>query len=91
MGSRSGLDLRKISSPPGFDSGTSSLLSVATPTELPGQHAIKVHNDNLLKIRFMKFMIVKYRRIYYFRSKTVIIFSTYFAKCTVKYGTIVKR
>ena len=36
MDSRAGLDGRKISSPPGFDTGPSSPLSVAIPTELPG-------------------------------------------------------
>ena len=36
MGPRAGLDGQKISSPPGFDPGTSSLWSVAIPTELPG-------------------------------------------------------
>ena len=36
MGPRAGLDGRKISSPPGFDPGPSSLQSVAIPTELPG-------------------------------------------------------
>jgi len=35
-GPRAGLDGRKISSPPGFDPGSSNLLSVAIPTELPG-------------------------------------------------------
>ena len=34
MGPRAGLDRRKISSPPGFDPGPSSPLSVAIPTEL---------------------------------------------------------
>jgi len=38
VGPRAGLDGRKISSPPGFDPGPSSLLSVAIPTELPGPH-----------------------------------------------------
>ena len=36
MGPRAGLDGWKISSPPGFDPGPSSPLSVAIPTELPG-------------------------------------------------------
>ena len=36
MGPRAGLDGRKISSPPGFDPGPSSPLSVGIPTELPG-------------------------------------------------------
>ena len=36
MGSRAGLDWRKISSPPGFDPGPSSPQSVVIPTELPG-------------------------------------------------------
>ena len=40
-GPRTGLDGRKISSPPGFDSGPSSPYSVAIPTELPGPHVIK--------------------------------------------------
>jgi len=35
VGPRAGLDGRKISSPPGFDPGPSSPLSVAIPTELP--------------------------------------------------------
>ena len=35
VGPRAGLDGRKISSPPGFDPGTSSPMSVAIPTELP--------------------------------------------------------
>ena len=35
MDPRAGLDGRKISSPPGFDPGPSSPLSVAIPTELP--------------------------------------------------------
>ena len=35
MGPRAGLDLRKISSLPGFDPGTSGLI-VAIPTELHG-------------------------------------------------------
>ena len=34
MGPRAGLDGRKISSPPGFGPGQSSLYSVAIPTEL---------------------------------------------------------
>ena len=34
MGSRAGLDGRKISSPRGFDPGTTSPSSVAIPTEL---------------------------------------------------------
>ena len=36
VGHRAGLGGRKISSPPGFDPETSSPLSVAIPTELPG-------------------------------------------------------
>jgi hypothetical protein len=36
VGHRAGLDVRKISSPPGFDPGPSSPDSVAIPTELPG-------------------------------------------------------
>ena len=36
MGPRTGLDGRKISSPPGFDPGPSSPQSVAITTELPG-------------------------------------------------------
>ena len=36
VGPRAGLDGRKISSPPGFDPGSSSPYSVAIPTELPG-------------------------------------------------------
>ena len=36
MGPRARVDGRKISSPPGFDSGPSSPYSVAIPTELPG-------------------------------------------------------
>ena len=36
MGPRAGLDGMKISSPPGFDPGPSSPLSVAIPTNLPG-------------------------------------------------------
>ena len=35
VGPRGGLDGRKISSPPGLDSGPSSPYSVAIPTELP--------------------------------------------------------
>jgi len=35
VGPRAGMDGRKISSPPGFDSGPSSPKSVAIPTELP--------------------------------------------------------
>ena len=38
MGPRTGLDGRKISSPPGFDPGLSNPESVAIPTELPGPH-----------------------------------------------------
>jgi len=40
VGSRAGLDWRKIPSPPGFDPGPSSPLSVAIPTELPGPRII---------------------------------------------------
>ena len=40
MGSRAGLDGRKISSPPGFDPGPSSPYSVAIPTELPGPQLV---------------------------------------------------
>ena len=40
MGPRAGLDGRKISSPPGFVSGSSSPLPVATPTELQGPQKI---------------------------------------------------
>ena len=36
MGPNAGLDERKISSPLGFDPGSSSPQSVAIPTELPG-------------------------------------------------------
>ena len=36
MGPRAGLDGRKISYPPEFDPGPSSLQSVVKPTELPG-------------------------------------------------------
>jgi len=36
VGHKAGLDGRKISSPPGFDPGPSSLQSVAIPIELPG-------------------------------------------------------
>jgi len=43
---RAGLDGRKISSPPGFDPGPSSPLSVAIPTELPGPH-MGISNFNL--------------------------------------------
>jgi len=38
VGRRADLDVRKISSPPGFDPGPSSPKSVAIPTELPGPH-----------------------------------------------------
>jgi len=36
VGPRVGLEGRKISSQPGFDPGSSSSLSVAVPTQLPG-------------------------------------------------------
>jgi len=36
VGPRAGLDWRKMSSPPEFDSGPSRPQSVAIPTELPG-------------------------------------------------------
>ena len=39
MGPRADLDERKLSSPPGFDPGPSSLQSVTIPTELPGPHS----------------------------------------------------
>ena len=44
MGPRAGLDGRKISSPPGFDSGPFSPYSVAIPTELPGPFSLHGHN-----------------------------------------------
>ena len=44
VGPRAGLDGRKISSPPGFDPGPSSPLSVAILTELPGPHESARHN-----------------------------------------------
>jgi len=40
VGPRAGLDGQKISSPPGFDPGPSS--SVSIPTELPGPRSIVV-------------------------------------------------
>ena len=46
MGSRVGLDGRKISSPPGFDPGPSSPYSVAIPTELPCPHSIFINIVN---------------------------------------------
>ena len=46
MGSRAGMDGRKISSPPGFDPGPPSPQSVAIPTELLGQR----QNVDLYKI-----------------------------------------
>jgi len=42
VGPRAGLDGRKVSSPPGFDPGPSSPLSVAIPTELPGLHLTRI-------------------------------------------------
>jgi len=39
---RAGLDGRKISSPTGFDPGSSSPSSVAVPTELPSPHLLTV-------------------------------------------------
>jgi len=36
VGSRAGVDGRKISSPPGFNPGPPTAWSVAIPTELPG-------------------------------------------------------
>ena len=50
MGPRAGLDGRKISFPPGFDPGTSSPYSVATPTELPGPQTFHVLHENKHKI-----------------------------------------
>jgi len=38
VGPMAGMEGRKISSPSGFDPGTSSPYSVAIPTELPGPH-----------------------------------------------------
>ena len=43
MSPRAGLDGRKISSPPGFDPEPSSSLSVAIPTDLPGQTYIYIY------------------------------------------------
>ena len=40
VGPRTGVDGRKISSPPGFDPGPSRMQSVAIPTELPGPHIL---------------------------------------------------
>ena len=49
MGHRAGLDGRKISSPPGFDPGSSSPLSVAIPTELSGpQKAINYLGKDMI-------------------------------------------
>jgi len=42
VGPRAGLDGWKISSPPGFDPGTSSPWSVAIPTELPVPHSYTI-------------------------------------------------
>jgi len=73
VGPRAGLDGRKISSPPGFDSGPSSPWSVAIPTELPGTH--NAHNANsmnykLLLILFITFTHCTYNYIQYFKRTT---------------------
>ena len=50
VGTRAGLDGRKISSPPGFDPGPSSPQSVAIPTELPGpQHLLQYLTELFLE------------------------------------------
>ena len=48
VGSRAGLDGRKISSRPGLDPGPSSPQSVAIPTELPGPQLWKVETEMYL-------------------------------------------
>jgi len=46
VGPTANLDGQKISSPPGFDPGPSSLQSVAIPTELPGPNPQQVMHAN---------------------------------------------
>ena len=61
MGPRTGPDGQKISSPPEFDPGPSSPLSVAIPTELPGPQGDTVQyqkpklktNDNFTAVRMV--------------------------------------
>ena len=54
VGPRSGPDGRKISSPPGFDAGSSSPFSVTIPTELLGLHIGIIENPkSLRKISFL--------------------------------------
>ena len=48
MDPRTGLDGRKISSPPGFDPRRSSPYSVAIPTELPDPHKTNLLVFNIL-------------------------------------------
>jgi len=59
VGSRAGLDGRKISSPPGFDPGPSSPYSVPIPTELPGRYSISITLD----IKKVKCTLVQALRI----------------------------
>jgi hypothetical protein len=54
VGSRAGLDGRKISSPPGFDPGPSSPYSVAIPTKLPGLQNNR-SSDNKKQQRYSHF------------------------------------
>ena len=73
VGSRAGLDGRKISSPPGFDPATSSPQSVAIPTELPGQH----HGVNMgAKAEEMEFE--QRRKKYLIQNTSVFVFYLYF-------------
>ena len=53
MGSRAGLDGRKISSPPGFDPGPSSPQSATILTELPA-HYMNSNDFNLILLINLK-------------------------------------
>jgi len=66
VGPRAGVDGRKITSPPGFDTGPSSPQSVAIPTELPGPQFILVHTIyTLCEIHlFQKYSEIEQHSVY---------------------------
>ena len=57
MGPRAGLDGRKISSPPGFDSGPPARSSIAILTELPGPQIIIVINCTYISTFFIDIIL----------------------------------
>jgi len=78
--SRTGLNGRKISSQPGFDTGPSSLQSVTIPTELPGPQKADILCNNNQKNLVVLNLIKKVFRL----RKKVGVFETscvYSVKC----------